>query len=556
MSSKRIYFNLFLITLFGLLLRLTCIDKPEGLWNDEYISWYISSKPLFSTFMNEVYQNCHMPFYYIYLKFWAFLFGDSDLSLRISSVVSGIFCIITAFFAGKELKDYKTGLMSAFLVTISGFMIYFSQEVRFYGLLTMFSFMSVLFFLRLLKNTSIPNYAGFFIFNILIMLTHTIGFVFVFFSFFFLFFYLKRQKLITMKQIILMSSGVILTILPFAPFVLKTMFSSYISQFWSDFSATKLFFVFTDYISPIQINLINTPSGIKNLLFHKGNASLGFWLFAVIPLIIAFVSIVYSLFRKNIRVMLVFLTAFMTLAVTIIASMTGKIVLITKYTCEIYPAFILTVAFGLSVLKPEFIKKLFTFSLIGLSMFYILVSPYAPQKAGRKEGHKIPADLIKEQNLQSEDVIILLYYNVNRFGKYIDTDKYNIDSVTKYNFQYKLLFNPENHVEIIEKGKEIFLEDFKSGNNDILSDNLRTVVFQKMPPKTKFVLVTLKTVSFIDESKIKKLVEKPKAYKRMPLLFLVFSHISNVIRKEADQNLKFIEKKSKGQWEIYVWEKD
>jgi len=556
MSSKRIYFNLFLIALFGLLLRLTCIDKPEGLWNDEYISWYISSKPLFSAFMNEAYQNCHMPFYYVYLKFWTFLFGDSDLCLRISSVIPGFLCIIVSFFAGKELKDDKSGLMSAILVAISGFMIYFSQEVRFYGLLTLFSFLLVLFFLKLLKNRSLFNYLVFFLANVLIILTHTIGFVFVFFNLLFLFFYLKKQKLITNKPIILMSLGIILTILPFASFILKTMVSSYISQFWSDFSMTKLFFVFADYISPIQINLINTPAGIKNLLFHKGNASIGYWLFAVIPLIIASVSIIYSLFRKNVQIILIFLSAFMTLFVTILASMTGKIVLITKYTCEIYPAFILIIAYGLTVLKPQFIKKIFTSALIGLSLFYLLVSPYAPQKAGRKEGHKLPADLIKEEKLQSDDIIVLLYYNANRFGKYIDTDKYNIDSVTKYNFQYKLLFNPENHVEIIKNGKTIFLDDFKNGNNDILSETLRTVIFAKMPPKTKFALVSLKTVSFIDETKIKKLVEKPKAYKRMPLLFLIFSHIANVIKKEADSNLKFIEKKSKGQWEIYVWEKD
>ena len=195
MSSKRIYFNLFLITLFGLLIRLTCADKPEGLWNDEYISWYIASKPLFYDFIGEVYKNCHMPLYYLYLKFWIFLFGDADLSLRISSVVSGIFCIIVSFFAGKELKDYKTGLLSAFLVSISGFMIYFSQEVRFYGLLTCFSFLAVLFFLKLLNNRSIFNYTGFFVSNFLILFTHTIGFVFVFFFLFFLlFFFILKSK--------------------------------------------------------------------------------------------------------------------------------------------------------------------------------------------------------------------------------------------------------------------------------------------------------------------------------------------------------------------------
>lgn len=555
MTTKRIYFNLFLITLFGLLIRLTCIDKPEGLWNDEYISWYISSKPLVSEFADAVYGNCHMPLYYIYLKFWSFIFGDADLSLRISSVFSGILCIITAFFAGKELKDYKTGLLCAFLTSVSGFMIYFSQEVRFYGLLTFFSFLSVLFSIKLIKNRSLFNYGCFILSNILILLTHTIGFVFVFFNLLLLFIYLKKEKQITNRTITVCYSVIFLSVLPLLPFLFKIMTSSYISQFWSDFSFKKLFFVFSDYVSPIQINIINTPSDLKELFVKNGKAHFGYVIFGLLPILITFVSILTALLKKNIQVFLIFLSAFLTLSVTAAASLTGKIVLITKYTCEIYPAIVILTAYGLSAMKPEFVRKTLTSALIGLSLFYILFIPYAPQKLGRKEGHKIAADLIREEKLTSDDEIIFLYYNKNRFEKYLDTENLKIDSVTKYNFQYKLLQNPENHPEIIKDGKKIFYDDFKNGSSDTLSGYLETFLFRNMKKNTKFAVVSLKTVSFLSEEKIRKLTEKEDAYKKMPLLFLVFSHISNVIRKEADKNLKFVGKKEKGHWEIYVWEK-
>ena len=555
MSVKRIYFNLFLIVLFGLLIRLTGISKPEGLWNDEYISWYIASKPLFSDFINAVYNNCHMPLYYMYLKVWTFIFGDADLSLRISSVFSGILCIITSFFAGKELKDYKTGLLCAFLTSIGGFMIYFSQEVRFYGLLTLFSFLSLLFFIKLLKNRTLFNYGCFLLSNILILLTHTIGFVFVFFNLLILFAYLKKEKQITNKTVIICCLAIFLSVLPFLSFMYKIMTSSYISQFWSDFSVKKLFFVFSDYISPIQINIINTPSNLKDLFVKEGRAHFGYVIFGLLPMFIAFTSILTALLKKNIRVFLIFLISFFTLFVTIVASLTGKIVLITKYTCEIYPAFILLTAYGLSEIKPQSVKKILTSVLIGLSLFYILFIPYAPQNLGRKEGHKIVADLIMGEKLTPDDEIIFLYYNKNRFEKYFDTKNLKIDSVTKYNFQYKLLKNPENHVEIIKDGKKIFYNDFKNGNSDILSSYLETVLFKNMKKNTKFAVVSLKTVSFLSEEKIKKLTEKEDAYKKIPLLFLVFSHIKNIIQKEADKNLKFVGKKEKGQWEIYVWEK-
>ena len=64
MTNKRTYFNLFLIVIFGLLIRLTAIDKPDGLWNDEYISWFISTKSTSDGFFQAIFQNCHMPLYY------------------------------------------------------------------------------------------------------------------------------------------------------------------------------------------------------------------------------------------------------------------------------------------------------------------------------------------------------------------------------------------------------------------------------------------------------------------------------------------------------------
>ena len=105
MSDKRVYLNLFLIMLIGLLIRLMSIDKPFGLWNDEYVSWYISQKPLIGEFFDAVYKNCHMPFYYFYLKYWTAIFGNQDLALRVSSVFPSILGVMTMFFVGKNPQN-------------------------------------------------------------------------------------------------------------------------------------------------------------------------------------------------------------------------------------------------------------------------------------------------------------------------------------------------------------------------------------------------------------------------------------------------------------------
>lgn len=555
MKNKRIYLNLFLITLFGLLIRLTAINKPEGLWNDEYISWFISTKPLFVEFIQAIFKNCHMPFYYIYLKFWCFCFGNSDVALRISSVLPSILGIITMFFVGKNLKDEKTGLLCAALTSFSGFMIYFSQEVRFYSLLFLFSALAVLLFLKLLEKQSYLNYLLFYIINLMIMFIHTIGFVFVFFNFLILFVYLKKQNKISYKQIGVLVAATLVAMLPFVPFLYKTLTASYISQFWSDFSFTKLFFVFADYVSPIQINLVNTPINVSTLLFRNNVFNWGYVIFAVIPLFIAILGVISAFLKKNEKVNLLAIIGISTLFVMITASSMGKIVLITKYTMEFYPIFIAITAFGLYSIKPEFIRKVLIFSLFAITLTYLFISEYAPQKIKRTEGHKLVANLVTEAKLNPNDRILLLYYDSDRFGKYMSTDEYIIESITKYNFQYRLIFNPPLHTEVVKNGKKIFLSSFQNASNDYFNQYLQDRFFSNMKKGDRFALISLNSVAFIDKERMKTVISDEKFYERMPFLFLIFSHISNMTQTQADLYLKPVYHQIEGKWEIFVWEK-
>lgn len=556
MTNKRTYFNLFLIVIFGLLIRLTAIDKPDGLWNDEYISWYISTKSTSDGFFQAIFQNCHMPLYYFYLKIWTFLFGNGDVTLRISSVLPSVLSIITMFFVGKEIKNEETGYLCAAFSAMSGFLIYFSQEVRFYSLLFLFSALAILFMMRLVEKQSKANYICFFITNLLVFLTHTIGFVFIFFNFLFLFGYLKKQGKISAKVISVLIGLTTLAVLPFMPFLYKTLTGSYISQFWSDFSFTKLFFIVSDYVSPIQINLINTPIHVYTLLIKNGKLNTGYIIFAIIPIFISLLCFIKALTKNEYKIRLLTVSTLCTLLVMIGASLTGKMVLITKYTTEIYPAFIAVFMAGLFFIRPENIRKILAIVLFGLTFSYLMISDFAPQKLHRQEGHKLVADLVRDAKLSGKDKILLLYYNPNRFGKYLKTDDYTIESVTKYNFQYKVLENPPYQRDVIRNGKEMFYDNFQSGNNEYFQKQIKENIFDKMEKGDKFALITLKSVSFIDEKRMKEVTESSDLYNRMPFLFLMFSHITNSVKADANAELTPIFAETSGKWQIYVWQKN
>ena len=181
MKRKTFWLMLFVLIL-GTVLRLVFINKPEGLWNDEYVSWSIAVIPFGKNFIDAVLAQCHMPFYYLYLKFFIHFFGNSDFMLRLTSVIPGVLSILAMYFVGKEFKDERLGLLCASMTALSSFLIYFSQEVRFYGLLFLFAALALLFALRLGKNQSKLNLILYVVTNFLIIFTHTIGFVFVFFN--------------------------------------------------------------------------------------------------------------------------------------------------------------------------------------------------------------------------------------------------------------------------------------------------------------------------------------------------------------------------------------
>ena len=152
--------GLILIVLLGIFLRLIAIDKSSGLWNDEYVSYMIASSPLLSGFIDGIKSQCHMPFYYIYLKTFMVIFNDSDLVLRLSSVFAGVLSIIVMYYTGLE-KDKQTGMLCAAFTAISSFLIYYSQEVRLYSLLFLFSALALLFTLRLIQDANLKNFTWF-----------------------------------------------------------------------------------------------------------------------------------------------------------------------------------------------------------------------------------------------------------------------------------------------------------------------------------------------------------------------------------------------------------
>lgn len=553
MRNKNIIF-IIIILLVGLLFRIWNIDKPEGLWNDEYLGWYIASKPLFYPFFEALFKNCHMPLYYLVLKIWMLVFTDNDLSLRLSSLVCGMFSCVAMYFAGKEFKDEKLGLICMAYSAISSLLIYFSQEVRMYQLVFCLSALLLYFTIKVFKEQNILNYTLWGLVSLLIIFTHTLGIIFVIFSTVFTLGFLYTKNSNKTKPLIKIVAASLLLFSPAIPFILSVMKNSYASQFWAYFTPSKILYNLTDYFSPIQLNIINTPVNFLASIFPNGNFSLGFVLFGIVPTLFAIFAIINSLRQKEPSLTYLFLPSLVYFLILVEFSYFNNIVLVTKYSIEIYPTLILLLCFGLSQIKTDFVKKIFIVVIFVFPILFLLANKNAAPKMHRTEGNKLVADLIVSSGLKPNDTIVLTYYDKDKFLKYIPQEL-NIKSINKYNFQYYLSKEKYNSKTSVLEGKKLFYNNFAYNNEDVFDNAFYYDFIKPMKKGDKLGIICLKSVSFLSPERIKEITKDQVQYKKMPLFFLVFSYTKNNAVKLSEKILTPYYTAEYGDWEIYVFEK-
>lgn len=153
------YLILVLILLFALALRLYHIDF-QSLWNDELSSIMRSDFDNLALILKDWDEYGHPPGLYFFYFFWIKLFSNSELSIRIPSVIAGVLSVLFIYLLAKKIYSQKEAIISAIFTTILWCPIYFSQEARQYTFLILFSIIVsylLLFIINRLKNNNYSN---------------------------------------------------------------------------------------------------------------------------------------------------------------------------------------------------------------------------------------------------------------------------------------------------------------------------------------------------------------------------------------------------------------
>src|SRR3990167_7350537 len=157
-----------LILIAGLILRIYKIN--QSLWLDEAINvTFVKNLNLKSLITEYSIGDFHPPLYHILMRGWILLFGTSEFSIRLPSVIFGLATVYVVYLIGRKLFEEKTALIAATLIATSPLHIYYSQEARMYMMAAFLASVSVYFFVSIIKKDNFFYWIGFIISTALVL---------------------------------------------------------------------------------------------------------------------------------------------------------------------------------------------------------------------------------------------------------------------------------------------------------------------------------------------------------------------------------------------------
>lgn len=132
------------------LLRLLQLDL-QPLWWDEGYSVFFATRA-FGDMLARTAVDIHPPLYYALMQLWIATFGKDAFTLRLLSVALGVAALPLLYLIAKQLFDRRVARVAALLLAIAPLHIYYSQELRMYGMVTLLALASVALQLEIVNS--------------------------------------------------------------------------------------------------------------------------------------------------------------------------------------------------------------------------------------------------------------------------------------------------------------------------------------------------------------------------------------------------------------------
>ncbi len=128
---------LVLLALLALALRCARLDFQPLWWDEGYSVWFATHSLGQMAALTAL--DIHPPFYYALLRGWILMLGAGPVALRLLSVAIGFLGLPAIYLAGRRMLGPGVGALATVLLAVNPFHIYYSQEIRMYGLVALLS---------------------------------------------------------------------------------------------------------------------------------------------------------------------------------------------------------------------------------------------------------------------------------------------------------------------------------------------------------------------------------------------------------------------------------
>jgi mannosyltransferase len=127
----------------------------HSLWYDEVVSTFWAARPAGEIVRVglALTQDKHPPLYYLLLRGWTTLFGQSDFSARSLGALIGALAVLPIYGIGTRLGGRRAGIIAGFLLALNPFLVWYSQEVRMFMPATTFALAGLYGLLALMDDS-------------------------------------------------------------------------------------------------------------------------------------------------------------------------------------------------------------------------------------------------------------------------------------------------------------------------------------------------------------------------------------------------------------------
>ncbi|MGD1047480.1 MAG: glycosyltransferase family 39 protein [Candidatus Krumholzibacteriaceae bacterium] len=117
----------------------------QSLWVDEILSYKAFTSPAGIPYWQKFLYDVHGPLYSLIMHFWSMV-SKSDLWLRAPSAIAGVLAVYALYRWFIVIGRSDLALPAALFMALNPFHLYYSQELRFYALLSLLSILTLIAF--------------------------------------------------------------------------------------------------------------------------------------------------------------------------------------------------------------------------------------------------------------------------------------------------------------------------------------------------------------------------------------------------------------------------